>query len=84
MWEEVRDYLRVDDTEQSSVEALIGAAQSYLINAGVTANGSDPLYRLGVKMLVSHWYENREVVGNANQLTYGIQAIITQLKFGGD
>lgn len=66
-----------DDTE---ITALITAAETYLTNAGCTLIDTDELAKLAVKMLVIHWYENREVIGKAEKLAYGLAAIITQLQ----
>ena len=51
-----------------------------MLNAGVK-NFENDLYKLAIKMLVLHWYENREVIGNANKLSFSLDNIITQLKY---
>lgn len=85
--DDVKNYIRVADNEEDlQVSSLIESAQAYLTNAGVNQAESNPLYALAVKMLVSHWYDNREPVGMATKLAYGLGDIITQLKYcyGGD
>lgn len=81
---EAKKYLRleVDYTDEDvDIEALIAAAEGYLTNAGCTLNAGDEVAKLAVKMLVIHWYENREPIGQANKLAFGLQSLITQLKY---
>jgi uncharacterized phage protein (predicted DNA packaging) len=82
--EEAKKYLKLDleDTEEDTdVTALINAAEGYLKNAGCTLNLGDEVAKLAIKMLVVHWYENREPIGKADKLAYGLQALITQLQY---
>ena len=81
--EEIKLYLRLDhDEEDSLLDGLLSSATEYLKNAGcVVTEGK--LYNLAIKILVSHWYENREVVGKADRLTHSLDSIITQLKYCG-
>jgi len=74
--DDVKTYCRTDE----DVTAFVNAAESYLTNAGITADESNALYGLAVKMLVSHWYDNREPVGNTTKLEYGLAGIISQLQ----
>lgn len=74
--DDVKSYCRTDE----DITAFVSAAESYLTNAGVSVNESDALYGLAVKMLVSHWYDNREPVGNASKMEYGLAGIIAQLQ----
>jgi uncharacterized phage protein (predicted DNA packaging) len=81
MLEEVKFYLRVDgDEEDASIQSLIDASKEYLRNTDVVERDSN-LYRLAIKMLVSHWYENREIVGKDREIPYGFKAIVTQLRY---
>ena len=55
----------------------------YLTNAGVIQT-DDALYALAVKLLVAHWYENRQavIIGQVSkQLEYSLQAILAQLMY---
>lgn len=82
--EEAKKYLRldVDDIEEDNdVIPLILAAEGYLTNAGCTLNTGDEVAKLAIKMLVVHWYENREPIGKGDKLAYGLQALITQLQY---
>lgn len=84
--EELKLYLRIDGTEDDDLLiALQDGAVDYLKNAGV-AESSNALYGLAVKLLVSHWYENRISVAigsTTKQLEYSLQAIMAQLMYGG-
>lgn len=82
--EEAKKYLRIEleyTEEDGDIEKLIAAANRYLINAGCVLNDGDDLAELAQKMLVVHWYENREAVGDANELPFGLRNIIEQLKY---
>ena len=83
--DDIKAYIRVDD-DDAQVQSLIDAADGYLVNAGAVKDEMNPLYLLAIKMLVSHWYDNREPIGNAQKLAFGLSDIITQLKYcyGGD
>ena len=82
MFDEVKEYLRIDDTDSNStIASLIMAADIYLVNAGATKDHLNPLYVLAVKMLALHWYDNREAIGSANKLAFGLGSIINQLKY---
>lgn len=82
---EIKEYLRVDGEEETSlITNLQTAAENYLTNAGCTKDYSNELYKLAIKLLVSHWYENRQIeqVGtNITKLEYSLDPIIAQLKY---
>ncbi|MFT9116558.1 MAG: head-tail connector protein [Sporolactobacillus sp.] len=80
---DVEEYLRVgpdDVPDEATIQGLMLAAEGYLLNAGCLLSTGDALAQLAEKMLVSHWYENREPVGIATKLAYGLNGIITQLQ----
>lgn len=85
MIEEVKDYAKVEDQEESSqIESLTIAAKNFLKNAGINITAemeSNELYKLAIKILVTHWNENREVIGKADKLAYSLDSIIGQLKY---
>lgn len=86
MLEEVKEYLRVTEDDEQ-IKGLIVAAQAYLKNAGATEDNDNALYVLAVKILVTHWYENRLPVGKVTEeIAYSLRHILTQLKYcyGGD
>lgn len=81
---EAKKYLRFETDytdEDNDITALIGSAEGYLSNAGCVLNTGDEVAKLAIKMLVVHWYENREPIGQGNQLAFGLQSLITQLKY---
>jgi uncharacterized phage protein (predicted DNA packaging) len=80
--DEVKEYLRIDGTDENvEIQGLINAAEAYLTNAGVIKDETNELYKLAVKMLVVNWYENRQPIGKADKLAFGLDSIITQLKY---
>ena len=87
MREQVKEYLRVSDDNDTQIEGLISAAKAYLKNAGAVEDEQNELYVLAVKILVTHWYENRLPVGKVTEeITYTLRHILVQLKYchGGD
>ena len=81
MLEEIKNYMRIDeDYDDNLINSLIEAANLYMLNAGVK-NTENDLYKLAIKMLVLHWYENREVIGETKKLAFSLDNIITQLQY---
>lgn len=81
---EAKKYLRIEidyTDEDDDITALTNSAEGYLKNAGCVLNSDDEVAKLAIKMLVVHWYENREPIGQGNQLAFGLQSLITQLKY---
>lgn len=82
MLEKIKEYLKIDSNDEDvTVQALITSAELYLKNAGVLEDYQNELYGLAIKMLVLHWYENREIVGNAKKMAFSLDNIITQLQY---
>ena len=83
--EELKLFLRTDDYEEDNlVQVLQLSAEEYLTNAGITKDYSKELYKLAIKILVSHWYENRsvETIGkNVSKIAFGLDTILIQLKY---
>ncbi len=79
--EEIKLYLRVDyDEEDELLLGLQKASEEYLYNAGCIKNYDNNLYKIAVKMLISHWYENRCITGNLGNLEFSLNSIIVQLR----
>ena len=79
--QEVKLYLKIDhDEEDDFLTGLLKASELYLENAGCKTNYENKLYSLAVKMLVSHWYENRCITGNLGYLEFSLNSIIIQLR----
>jgi uncharacterized phage protein (predicted DNA packaging) len=84
--DEAKLYLRIDGNDEDTlIQSIIAAADMFIENAVGAVDKSSELYQLAVKLLVSHWYENREVIGKADNLSFSLESILYQLKFcGGD
>lgn len=85
MMTEIKNYLRIDeDADDSEVNSLIQAAKIFIKNTGVTITEQleqNDLYILAIKILVTHWHENREPIGKADTLPFSLTSIIVQLKY---
>lgn len=83
--EELKLFLRIDTEEEDTlIQGLQISAEEYLTNAGIKKDYSKELYKLAIKILVSHWFENRSVenIGkNTSKIAFGLDTIITQLKY---
>lgn len=80
------EFMGLDEEDYDSLvfEILINGAKGYLKNAGVPkANQNKALYKLAVALLVSHWWDNGQVVTDVNNqpLKYSLSYIISQLKY---
>ncbi|MED4586667.1 head-tail connector protein [Brevibacillus choshinensis] len=83
---DVKAFLRIDgDYEDNVIQSLILAAETFLKNGGVQPDATNELYNLTGKLLVAHWYENREVLSSAtnvqNEIPFGLRSMILQLKY---
>lgn len=83
--EDIKLFLKIDDNEEDTlIQGLQLAAEEYLINAGISKDYTKELYKLAIKILISHWYENRavETIGkNISKIAFSLDNIITQLKY---
>lgn len=80
--EELKEWLKIDDDyDDSLIGGLQLAAEQYLYNAGVTQDYTNELYKLAIKLLVTHWFENREPTGKADKLEFSLSSIISQLRY---
>lgn len=83
--DDLKLFLKIDDYEEDNlIQALQLSAEEYLTNAGIKKDYSKELYKLAIKILVSHWYENRavETIGkNVSKIAYGLDTILMQLKY---
>lgn len=81
--DELKNYLKVDNDEDNDlIESLHVAAEEYMANIGISVAYEKKLYVLAIKMLVSHWYENRMIHSKKARakLSFGLDSIILQLK----
>lgn len=86
--EELKLYLRIDGNyEDDILISLQLAAEEYLKGAGILKNYDNKLYCLCVKLLINHWYSNREgvVIGTiSKEMEFSLRSIIQQLQLGSD
>jgi uncharacterized phage protein (predicted DNA packaging) len=87
--DDVKNYLRVDGdiTEDDALIAdFITAAKSYIEHTTGKEYVDDSVYNLGVKMLVAHWYDHRELSphsGGVVEYPHSVTAIINHIAFCG-
>lgn len=83
--EEIKSYLRVDDTDDDDlIQELQTAAEEYMANAGVAKEYDRAVYKFAIKLLVSHWYDNRgpvNVGSISKSLEYSLASLPAQLKY---
>jgi uncharacterized phage protein (predicted DNA packaging) len=85
--EEVKNWLRIDFSDDDTLlSSLISASETYLKNAtGIEYKSDNHLAKLLCMVLISDWYENRELVGRASdQVRPVINSILMQLTYGGE
>jgi uncharacterized phage protein (predicted DNA packaging) len=85
--EEAKNWARIDDGDESTVALLIDAAEIYLKNAtGKQFDSTNNQAKLFCLVLVTDWYENRELMGVkvSEKVRFSIQSILAQLRYGGD
>ncbi len=79
---ELKLYAKADEAEDDTlIQSLQLAAEEYMINTGVNRDYTKELYKLAIKMLVSHWYYNRDVIGKVDKIAFSLDTIILQLKY---
>lgn len=94
--EEVKEFCKIDgDEEDVTLNSLIEAAKLFILSKTNYRFGffkdimEQPIENqqaiLALKMLVMHWYENREPTGQAELITYSLNALIIHLsiEYGG-
>jgi len=85
---QAKEFLRLDleDTDDDVIlQIIIDAAVEYLTEAtGKTFESSNKRALLYVMVLVTDWYENREMIGKpTDKVRETISSLKTQLKYGG-
>lgn len=82
---EIKKYGNIEhDDDDGLLEELQLTAEEYLAGAGIKNNYQKYRYKLAVKMLVIHWYDNRNVQGEEKALPYGLKSLIEQLRWDED
>ena len=80
--DKIKLYMKIDGTDEDSlIQSLIDAAEEYETNAGISKVETVALYVLAIRMLVTHWYEHREIIGKADKIAYGLEQINMQLRY---
>ena len=79
--EEIKLYMRVDtDADDALIIGLIAAAQQYIHEtSGLVYDDTNNLHQLVCKLLVAHWYEHREIVGDNKEVPYTATRLLTHL-----
>lgn len=78
--EQIKSYLNIFDSDNDVIiTIIIQAAESYLLNAGVT-NYEDPLYKLAVMMYTQEMYDNRGMVELPDDTKTALNSIILQIR----
>lgn len=85
----IKKYLRIDDgytDEDDLIQMMINNALTYIQNAGVTIDETNAnqvaLAQLVVAILVSDWYENRNLTTTTSEKIRDIvSSMINQLKY---
>lgn len=86
---EIKEFI-TDDSDDPKTIALIKslkvAAEEYVKGSGVnnsTINYENSLYKLAIMMLISHWYENRNIVAVGTitkEMEISFKSIVIQLR----
>jgi uncharacterized phage protein (predicted DNA packaging) len=80
--EEAKTWLRIDGAEENSlIGILISAAEDYLYNAtGNVFDNKNELAKLFCLVLVTDWYENRDMIGKASEkIRLSVDSMLSQL-----
>lgn len=80
--DEVKNWLRIDFSEDDALlTTLISAAEEYLKNAtGKTFDNTNDLAKLFCLVLITDWYENREMIGKASEkVRQTVESMVAQL-----
>ena len=84
--DDVKNYLRVDSDlteDDAQIQTLIDAAKLYIVQQTGKTYVDDGLYNQAIKLLVSHWYENRELnpskPGQLAEFPHSLSALINHI-----
>lgn len=80
--ETIKMYCRIDDDDEDSLIYMMkGAAESYLLEAGIPKNYNDFIYRLTILTIIRYYYDERISSGAPDVCSNAITQL--QLKYGG-
>ena len=79
--EDIKLYMRVDtDADDALITGLIAAAQQYIHETtGLVYDDNNNIHQLVCKLLVAHWYEHREIVGDDKEVPYTATRLLTHI-----
>lgn len=85
--EETKLWLREDNEDpevKKQISMLISSAENYLKNAtGIEYNSENKLAKLFCLILITDWYENRELIGHkvSDKVRFTVQSMLAQLTY---
>ena len=83
--EETKMWLRIDqEDEDELIQMLILSAENYLKNAtGIDYDSENKLAKLFCLILITDWYENRELIGHkvSDKVRFTVQSMLAQLTY---
>lgn len=82
----MKNYLRIDadlTDDDVQIQSLIDGATAYIVQQTGKTYVDDGLYNQAIKLLVSHWYENRELnpskPGTLAEFPHSLSALINHI-----
>lgn len=82
--QEAKDHLRVSfDSDDDYIGDLIAAAEDYVAAVGVGFDSPvQPSVLHAIKLLVSHWYQNRDAAGAepSTPIAFGVNALLAPFR----
>lgn len=83
----IKNYLRIDDditSDDEIIQELINASKAYISRStGKKFVDNDSVMQMLVKLLVSHWYTNRNAMNgkaNASEIPHTITIILNHIE----
>ncbi|WP_196606501.1 head-tail connector protein [Pectinatus frisingensis] len=82
----VKNYLRIDadlTDDDALIQGLTDAAQEYIQNQTGKQYNDDKVWNVCICLLVSHWYDNRQLnpakTGTLDEYPHSVTALITHI-----
>lgn len=86
--DDVKLYIRVDSMDEDAlIQDLMDGAVGYIQRmSGKACDPTDGVWKMAIKYLCSHWYENRNdtVVGRDAKVDHTIDALISHISLCSD
>jgi uncharacterized phage protein (predicted DNA packaging) len=84
--DDVKNYIKVDSdltNDDVLIQSLMTAAQEYIQNQTGKQYNNDKVWDVCICLLVSHWYDNRQLnpakTGNLAEYPHSVTALITHI-----